>query len=564
MPHGRSPCALWTYSRPARRLHFVIRGVRSRHRRARSTQEIPLGGSPYRRSPTTASCPTARSARSSRPSGNVEWMCLPRMDGPAVFAGDPGPPRRPLPPRPARRGRCRPAGATCPGTMILETTWGTPTGWLVVRDVLLIGPGTTASERSRRYARSPRDYEAEHVLLRTVRCLNGFVDIESRLRAGLRLRAQARPLGATPARATATASARPTDGDLQLRLRTDLRLGFEGPRARARDAHARAGDTRFCALGWSSHVRAAETYEEAHDRARRHRRLLARVDQRTAASPTIRGATYLQRSALTLKGLTYAPTGAMLAAATTSLPETPGGERNWDYRYTWLRDSTFMLWGLSTLGFDREANDFFYFISRPAGGRAAAAGSCTASAGERELEEDEPRPPRRLRGRPAGAHRQRRLAPEASTTSGACCSTRCASTSRSGDRLDDRLWPLLVKQVDDGDRPLARARPRHLGGARRAPALHLLEGHVLGRRRPRRAPGAAARRRARSAERWRAAADEIHADICEHGVDERGVFVPALRHRRARRLAAADPAAAVPAGDRRARAQRRCWRSPTS
>jgi len=68
------------------------------------------------------------------------------------------------------------------------------------------------------------------------------------------------------------------------------------------------------------------------------------------------------RSALTLKGLTFAPTGASAAAATTSLPETSGGERNCDYRFTWMRDATFALWGLYTLGFEWEASDYFAFV----------------------------------------------------------------------------------------------------------------------------------------------------------------------------------------------------------
>ncbi len=144
-----------------------------------------------------------------------------------------------------------------------------------------------------------------------------------------------------------------------LRLTSNMRLGIEGREARAR-TRMKKGDSVFVALSWGESA-PPHTFEEAAAK------MLTTQDYwrewvTTGRFPDHPWRSYLERSALTLKGLTYSPTGALLAAATTSLPETLGGERNWDYRYAWVRDSTFALWGLYTLGLDREADDFFSFI----------------------------------------------------------------------------------------------------------------------------------------------------------------------------------------------------------
>ena len=292
------------------------------------------------------------------PSGNVEWLCLPRMDSPSVFAS--------VLDRSAGGFRFGPADMTVPaarrylpGTMVLETSWGTRGGWIIVRDALLIGPWHHDSELSRTHRRAPTDYDAEHVLLRTVRCVNGEVQVTL----------DCEPVfdyGRFPAQWSYTdrgyhqGTARADGVDIELRLTTDLRIGFEGGRATARTL-LKEGQTRFCALSWTEHE-PPYTFDEAYRRlvwtAHHWQHWLARGN-----FPDHRFRGHLERSALTLKGLTFAPTGALAAAATTSLPETPGGERNWDYRYSWIRDSTFALWGLYTLGFDWEANDFFCFIA---------------------------------------------------------------------------------------------------------------------------------------------------------------------------------------------------------
>jgi GH15 family glucan-1,4-alpha-glucosidase len=450
------------------------------------------------------------------PSGNVEWLCLPRMDSPSVFGA--------LLDRHAGGFRLGPADMQVPaarrylpGTMCLETSWGTATGWIIVRDLLLIGAWHHEDELSHTHRRAPTDYDADHVLLRTVRCVNGEVQVEL----------DCEPMfdyGRQPASWTYTdrryhEGVATADGaGVELKLTTDMRIGFEGGRATARTL-LHEGDLRFCALSWSEHE-PPHTFEEAYERlvwtTHHWQHWLAR-----GRFPDHPWRAYLERSALTLKGLTFAPSGALVAAPTTSLPETPEGERNWDYRYSWIRDSAFALWGLHTLGFDWEANDFFWFLADVAERDAdlqvmySIDGSPTPD--EQILDHlsgyEGARPVRV--GNAAHSQRQHDLW-------GAVLDSFYIHT-RSVDRLDDRIWPILARQVESAiahwrepDNGIweVRGDPKHFTSSKIMCWVAADRGARLARMRG----------EPDSAERWQGAADEMHADICEHGVDERGVF----------------------------------------
>ncbi len=451
------------------------------------------------------------------PNGNVEWLCLPRFDSPSVFGS--------ILDRDAGSFRLGPDGVDVPaarrylpGTMVLETSWGTKGGWIVVRELLLIGPWHHEHDRSTTHRRSPTDYDADHVLLRTVRCVNGEVQVNMDCEPSFdygRIPGTWRYDG--PGYHEAVASAEGVD--FELRLTTDLNMGVEGHRATARTL-MKEGETLFVALSWTEHP-APTSYEDAYDRlvwtAHHWQHWLGHGE-----FPDHPWRTYLQRSALTLKGLSYAPTGALVAAATTSLPETAGGERNWDYRFTWIRDATFMLWGLYTLGFDWEANDFFYFIADVAESEESQLQIMYGIDGEHELPEEtldhlsgyEGARPVRIGN---AAHDQ-----DQHDVWGAILDSFYLHT-KSRDHLPERIWPILTKQVEvalenwrDPDRGIweVRGEPKHFTSSKLMCWVAADRGARL----------AELRGELELAARWQSAADEIKDDICENALDDRGVF----------------------------------------
>ena len=287
--------------------------------------------------------------------GSVDWLCFPRFDSPSVFA-------RMLDDT-AGHWSLRPvADVTATRryldrSMVLETSFGTPSGTLVVTDALALGPAGNAHRLGK---------DAPHLLVRAVRADGGPVDVQveyaPRPEYGL-----VRPLlsevdGGVTARG----------GAEWLVLSTPVALSLDGSTGRARLTLA-AGETLYFGLHRSTlgespaHVWSQRALAGALDRT------LASWRDWSVAHQSYTGPwqELVHTGGRVLQALTYFPSGAVVAAATTSLPEGVGGERNWDYRYSWVRDASFTMEALWVAACPDEAGDFFTFMTTAA---AAAVG----------------------------------------------------------------------------------------------------------------------------------------------------------------------------------------------
>jgi GH15 family glucan-1,4-alpha-glucosidase len=451
------------------------------------------------------------------PSGNVEWLCAPQYDAPSVFGA--------LLDRDAGRFRLSPADVLVPasrrylpGTMILETTWMTRAGWLVVYDFLAIGPWHHEDERETRHRRAPADYEAEDGMVRIATCAQGLIDLN--MECTPRFDYAQKPgqweyTGPGYSRAVASADGEETT----LALNSSLRIGFEGHLASARTT-LRENQSAFVSLSWSTAHRGPETVEEAyvwmHRTASYWREWLGQ-----GTFPDHRWRSYLERSAMTLKGLSFAPTGAVIAAATTSLPREPGGERNWDSRYVFLRDAAFTLWAMYSLDFDWEADDFFYFLADQADADGTLRNIYPVT-GVGDLSE---RVLPNLSG--YGGARPVRVGNaaydyEQHDVWGAVLDAAYLH-ARSRDKLPERVWPIVRKQVEQAAEKW-KQKDRGIWALRGEPQDYTSSKVMCWCACDRGARLAELRDEQDLAQKWQAAADDIREDVLANALDERGVF----------------------------------------
>src|SRR4051794_1721604 len=286
--------------------------------------------------------------------GSIDWLCLPRYDSDAIFARLLDPDAGHWSIRPV--GEFRAERRYVPGSLVIETMFTTETGVVRMRDALAFAEGQRGHDLG---------YDAPHELLRGVEGVAGEVALVMELsprpeygliRPLIRLEdGGARTFGSGRVSVRSSVGLEVADATMHagFSVREGERLGFSlrwaSPEDRmapeptpAEHVNARIEDT---VEAWRSWEAEHDVYEGAHR-------------------------DLVQHSARVLKGLTFRPTGAIVAAPTTSLPETVGGERNWDYRFSWIRDSSLTLEALYIGACSDEAEEFVSFMTSAAGGRA--------------------------------------------------------------------------------------------------------------------------------------------------------------------------------------------------
>ncbi len=444
------------------------------------------------------------------PDGTIDWLCVPRFDSPSVFGS--------LLDRGAGAFRLGPFGINVPsgrtyepGTNSLVTAWKTARGWAIVRDALVMGP-RRGEDTITPHTRPPADEDAEHMLVRTIACIDGSVEVELVCEPAF-------DYGRTPGDWSLSDDrhrAEVTGGDQTLRLQTDMLIGIEAHHARARHV-LKEGEELYCALSWDEGAQVPANVEEANAKlaatTRFWRNWLAQ-----ARIPDHELRPLIQRSALAIKGLTYMPTGATVAALTTSLPETPGGERNWDYRYTWIRDSTFTLQALHFLNLDWEADEFMQFIADLERNEDGALQIMYGIDRRRDLTETF----REELSGYAGAHPVRigngAFDQRQNDVFGAALDSVLLHTRRS-QRLPRRLWPLVQQQAECA-KAAWREPDQGIWEARGKPQQYVSSKLMCWVALDRASKLADIRGESELALSWGETAQEIKSDVLEHGVDK--------------------------------------------
>ncbi|GGX77396.1 glycoside hydrolase family 15 protein [Streptomyces fructofermentans] len=428
--------------------------------------------------------------------GSLDWLCLPRFDSPACFAallGDEDNGRWLVAPVPDEGNTVRRRYRG--DSLVLETEWQTPTGRVAVVDFM------------------PRRKGAPCVV-RIVEGLSGTVDLRMDLRLRFEYGSVVPWMHRTEGQLTGIA------GPESVWLSTPVELLPDG------ESHSAvftvsAGESVASVLTWqASHLPAPAPVDPFY--------ALRRTEEywREWLKPWTYGGTYREavvRSLITLKALTYEPTGAIVAAPTTSLPELPGGVRNWDYRYCWLRDAGMTLEAMLRSGFTTEADAWRGWLERAVAGRPQDIQIMYGIAGERRLTEwtadwlpgyEGSRPVRIGNG--AAAQQQLDVPGEVMET--------LALSVRSGLRPERHLLALQQTVLDHLEKVWTRP-DQGLWETRGAPRHHVHSKVMCWVAFDRAVRMSEEHGRPGPVAHWREVRDRIHREVCDRGFDPvRGTF----------------------------------------